>query len=135
MLYLFFRGIMIFLSVMGFVSMAATEDYKYIIFPICVFIWALYTFFNEEDKEYRRRHGTTSGMSWFDDDYGYYGDEGYYGRTPHTSYRSSYNNSSSYTPQRTCSNPAYKKIVKRCKKSVNITIEKLNKNKEENKNG
>ena len=133
MLYLCFRGVMIFLSVMGLVSMMVTEDYKYVIFPISALIWSLYTFFREEDEEYRRRHGIKS-TSWFSyDDYDYYGYDQSYGRDNYSSHNRS-SSYSSYTPSRTYSNPAYKKIVKRCKKSVNITIDKLN-NKTKKENG
>jgi hypothetical protein len=111
---------MIFLSVMGLLTMATSGEDKYIIFPIAMLIWALYTFFDEDDKEYVRRHETSHRKSyndWFGYD-GYYGDNSRY-----------YPNTATNKPKTiviTSSSEAYKKIVKRCRKSVNITIDKIN---------
>jgi hypothetical protein len=124
---------------MGFISMTSSGNDKYIIFPIAMFIWVIYTFFDEDDKEYKRRHGIKSN-SWFgwDDygEYGYYGADGNYynGRGYHSSHNAPTRNSKPVTPKIIgVSEPEYKRIVKRCRKSVNITIDKVNPKEEEKK--
>lgn len=120
MLYLSFRVIIFFTSFMGIITMIANEEYRYIFFPVITFFWVLYTFFEEEDKEHRRRNGeyyevnsyNRKHNSWYlpdDDDMMPYG--GYnnpYYRTPRTS---SINRSQEY-----------KNIVKRCKRTLKVSL-------------
>ena len=88
--------------------------------------FVLFSFFDEDDKEYMRRNHPNSSGSWLypeNDyyDYGYYESRQYHPKT----------NSRGKTI--VVPNPEYKKIVKRCRKSVNITIDSLT-NKEKKKN-
>ena len=139
MLYLCFRAIVIFLSIMAFISMTSTGNHEYIILPITMFIWVLYTFFDEDDKEYRRRHGIKPNKSWWGwddyDGYGYYGGNGgYYDGSRHyhsTTHHTPSTESTGSTRITGRNDPTYKKIVKRCRKSVNVTIDKINPKKEE----
>ena len=123
MTYLFFRAMMIFMSVMGFITMMTLDDYKYVLFPIAMFVWAIFSFFDEDDKEYMRRNNINpNSHSWFfpeHDDYEYYDS----GQRQYPSHTRTTRITKSKTPD-----PEYKKIVKRCRKSVKVTIDKINKN-------
>ena len=78
MTYLFFRTMMIFMSVMGFITMMTLDDYKYVLFPIAMFVWAIFSFFDEDDKEYMRRNNISPNRNWlFPDDEDYYNYEYY----------------------------------------------------------
>ena len=136
MLYLSFRVIIFFTSVMGLINMIASDEYTYVFFPVVMMFWSLYTFFDEEDSEYRRRNGDyyEIGSSYGNNrDRGWLGgfDDFDYEPTVYTRYDNPYYNrgrrSSVTTPYK---NPEYKKIVKRCKRGPKITIAK-----NENENG
>jgi hypothetical protein len=105
--------------------MWATEKFDYIFFPIVMFIWVLYTFFEENDKEYRRRNGDYYEIKddwWLYDtkanhrnnNYRLYDDDYTYGK---------YNVYKSYKVDNT---EQYKNVVKRCKRNFKITINKSN---------
>lgn len=127
---------MVCLSLMGFVTMLVEDNTKYILFPLSLAVFVLYTFFEDDDKEYRRRFGLDQKKgSWLfpeDNGYDYYGDGSYYdGRNHNSSYSSSRSNNRNKVTVTRYSDPVYKKIVKRCRKSVNITIDKINKEKKD----
>ena len=136
MLYLSFRVIIFFTSVMGLINMIASDEYAYVFFPVVMMFWSLYTFFDEEDSEHRRRNGDyyELGSSYRNNrDRGWLGgfDDFDYEPTVYTRYDNPYYNRgrrSSVTT--TYKNPEYKKIVKRCKRGPKITIAK-----NENENG
>lgn len=74
MLYSSFRILLMFPSFLAILNMIATEKYEYIFFPIVILIWAIYSFFDENDREYLRRNGIDADeISWFFPDYNDYG--------------------------------------------------------------
>lgn len=121
MLYLSFRFTLLMTSLMGIIHMLATEEFTYIFFPIVMFIWAIYTFFEEDDKEYRRRNGDYYHLgsdSWLDPDgsnahYSWYDNEYY-----------NYGGSRTYKPFKVDRTKEYKNVVKKCKRNFKITIDK-----------
>ena len=126
MSYLSFRVTLIFTSLMGIFVMIAKENYEFIFFPIVMFIWVFYTFFEEDDKEYRRRNGEYhtigSGVFDYDDDTWLYSGASYPERNRHntsTSYDNPY-----YTGIRssTKNNPVYKNVPKKYKRTLKITV-------------
>ena len=125
MTYLFFRAMMIFMSIMGFITMITLDDYKYVLFPIAMFVWAIFSFFDEDDKEYMRRNNINpNSHSWFFPE-----DEGYYNYEYYDSGQRQYhsNTHTTHVTKITTSDPEYKKIVKRCRKNFKVTIDKINK--------
>ena len=122
----------------------------YIFFPVAIIIWAVYTLFDENDREYLIRNGIDPDeISWFFPDYADYGAV----RDSHNSmnrtssdYRRSYQyrtNSSTYNggmsadaqysryaPQypfggyKGYSDPVYKVLKDKCKRNFKITISK-----------
>jgi len=74
MLYSSFRILLMFPSFLAILNMIATDKYEYIFFPIVILIWAIYSFFDENDREYLRRNGIDADeISWFFPDYNNYG--------------------------------------------------------------
>jgi hypothetical protein len=119
---------------MGLLTMISTEDYTYVFFPVVMALWVLYTFFDEDDREHRRRNGEyyelgsynkNRNNSWLSDDFDYYSD---YNHSIYTGYNNVYYKGRS---RESYKNPAYKDIVKRCKRGVKISLVK----KEEKENG
>ena len=125
MTYLFFRAMMIFMSVMGLITMMTLDDYKYVLFPIAMFVWSIFSFFDEDDKEYMRRNNINpNSHSWFFPE-----DEGYYNYEYYDSGQRQYhsNTRTTHVTRVTTPDPEYKKIVKRCRKNFKVTIDKINK--------
>ena len=74
MLYSSFRILLMFPSFLAILNMIATDKYEYIFFPIVILIWAIYSFFDEDDREYLRRNGIDADeISWFFPNYNDYG--------------------------------------------------------------
>lgn len=147
MLYSSFRILLMFPSFLAILNMIATEKYEYIFFPIVILIWAIYSFFDENDKEYLRRNGIDADeISWFFPDYNDYGavrdnhkplnqNSSSHTRTyparkttdnsryaPTTAY-SDYYDYDYYGYTSGYSNP-YKKLKDKCKRNFKITIAK-----------
>ena len=149
MLYTSFRATVMVAAILGLLHMITEGSFVYMFFPIAIIIWAVYTFFDENDREYLRRNGIDPDeISWFFPDYSDYGavrdNHSTMNRTS-GNYRKSYparTNSSSYngnmgadtqytryTPQNTYygySNPVYKALKDKCKRNFKITISKEN---------
>ena len=126
MTYLFFRAMMIFMSVMGFITMMTLDDYKYVLFPIAMFVWAIFSFFDEDDKEYMRRNNINpNSHSWFFPEDEEYCEYEYYD-SGNRQYPQSHHRTTHLT-RVNVPNPEYKKIVKRCRKNFKVTIDKINK--------
>ena len=132
-----------FPSFLAILNMIATDKYEYIFFPIVILIWAIYSFFDEDDREYLRRNGIDADeISWFFPDYNDYGavrdnhkqlnqNSSSHNRTypaiktidnsryaPTTAY-----NEYDYGYTSWYSNP-YKKLKDKCKRNFKITIAK-----------
>lgn len=150
MLYTSFRVAVMTTAFLGLLHMLAEGSFIYIFFPIAIIIWAIYSFFDENDREYLRRNGVDPDeVSWF---FPEYCDYGTHRTTYQTSgnYRKSYparNNYSHnnnvginedynrYAPQYPYSNPIYRKLKDKCKRNFKITIfkeEEIKKNDAEN---
>ena len=150
MLYSSFRILLMFPSSLAILNMIATDKYEYIFFPIVILIWVIYSFFDENDREYLRRNGIDPDeISWFFPDYNDYGAV----RGNHkplnqnsSSHTRTYpprktNDNSRYAPKTTYNdfydyysydyygytngytNP-YKKLKDKCKRNFKITIAK-----------
>lgn len=152
MLYTSFRATVMIAAILGLLHMITEGSFVYIFFPIAIIIWTVYTFFDENDREYLRRNGINlDEISWFFSDYSDYGavrdNHSTMNRTS-SDYRKSYparTNSPSYngnmgadtqytryTPQNTCykhrgySNPVYKVLKDKCKRNFKITVSQEN---------
>ena len=104
--------------------MIANDDYDYILFPVAIIIWMLYSFFDEDDKEHRRRNGDYYELNTHKKNRRYY--DPYYGYgydIYNTYYDNSYYNRSSMNNNSLYANQEYKKIVKRCKRTRKISID------------
>lgn len=144
MLYSSFRMLLMFPSFLAILNMIATDECEYIFFPIVILIWVIYSFFDEDDREYLRRNGIDADeISWFFPDYNDYGavrdnhkplnqnssshtrayptrktiDNSRYAPTTAYSGYNYYGYTSGY------SNP-YKKLKDKCKRNFKITIAK-----------
>jgi len=145
MLYSSFRVLLMFPSFLAILNMIATDKYEYIFFPIVILIWVIYSFFDEDDREYLRRNGIDADeISWFFPDYNDYGavrdnhkplkqnssshtrtyqpmktidNSRYAPKTTYGGYNDYYGYTSGY------SNP-YKKLKDKCKRNFKITIAK-----------
>jgi hypothetical protein len=149
MLYNSFRITITIAAILGLLHMIAECSFIYIFFPIAIVIWAVYSFFDENDREYLRRNGIDPDeISWFFPEYSDYGAV----RDSHSTmnktsgdYRRGYNNPSYhgsmsadeqyanywpknpyYTSYGTYSNPIYKKLKDKCKRNFKITIANKN---------
>jgi hypothetical protein len=101
---------------MGIISMVVEDNCTYIFFPVVCLLWVLYTFFREDDEEYKRRNGYYFNTTvpnkrdyWPLDDIP---DEHY------TYYNSNINKKKAEEEL------IYKNIAKRCKRTFKITIAK-----------
>lgn len=99
MLYSTFRIIIMFAACMGTLHMVMTSSFIYIFFPISIIIWGVFSFFDENDKEYIRRNECHQNSS--------------------PSLFSKYQPKSYYD-----SKQEYKNIAAKCKRSIKITLEK-----------
>ena len=141
MLYISFRILLMFPSFMAILNMIATHKYEYIFFPIVILIWVIYSFFDEDDREYLRRNGIDADeISWFFPDYNDYG-------AIRDNHKPLNQNSSSHTRTYPASkttddsryapttaynyygyisgyNNPYKKLKDKCKRNFKITIAK-----------
>ena len=144
MLYTSFRVTVMTSAILGLFHMIAAGSYIYILFPIAIIIWAVYTFFDENDREYLRRNGIDPDeISWFFPEYSDYGairdshssmnrTSSNYRRSYPARTNTGYNNGASinddysrYAPQypyRTYSNPVYKRLKDKCKRNFKITV-------------
>ena len=142
MLYTSFRATVMVAAILGLLHMIAEGSFIYIFFPIAIIIWAIYTFFDENDREYLRRNGIDPDeISWFFPDYEDYGavrdNHSPMNRTNGDNRRSTYNGGMSanaqysrYAPQypfggyKGYSDPVYKVLKDKCKRNFKITISK-----------
>lgn len=126
MLYLSFRITLMFTSAMGILVMVAKENYDYLFFPIVMLIWVFYTFFDEDDKEFRRRNGEYhtigGGIFDYDDETWMYTGDTYPQRNRHNTNTKYDNPYYIGTSSLTKNDPAYKKVPKRYKSTLKITV-------------
>lgn len=148
MLYTSFRATVMIAAILGLLHMITEGSFIYMFFPIVIIIWAIYSFFDENDREYLRRNGINPDeISWFFPEYSDYGavrdnhstmnrTSGDYRRSyPARTNNSSHNGSMSadaqyarYAPQvsyygyKGYSNPVYKALKNKCKRNFKITI-------------
>ena len=148
MLYTSFRATVMIAAILGLLHMIAEGSFIYMFFPIAIIIWAIYTFFDENDREYLRRNGIDPDeISWFFHDYEDYGAVRDKHSTMNRKSSSTYNGSMSanaqysrYAPQypfggyKGYSDPVYKVLKDKCKRNFKITIskEKVAENDKEN---
>lgn len=148
MLYTSFRATVMIAAIFGLLHMIAEGSFIYMFFPIAIIIWAIYTFFDENDREYLRRNGIDPDeISWFFPDYEDYGAVRDKHSTMNRKSSSTYNGSMSanaqysrYAPQypfggyKGYSDPVYKVLKDKCKRNFKITIskEKVTENDKEN---
>jgi len=149
MLYGSFRAAVLAAAILGLLHMIAEGSFIYIFFPIAIIIWAFYSFFDENDREYLRRNGIDPDeISWFFPEYSDYGAvrdkhstmnrtsgdyrRSYPARTNSSSYNGSISADVQYAPQgsyygyREYSNPVYKALKDKCKRNFKITVSKEN---------
>lgn len=142
MLYTSFRATVMIAAILGLLHMIAEGSFVYMFFPIAIIIWAVYTFFDENDREYLTRNGIDPDeISWFFPDYEDYGavrdNHSPMNRTSGDNRRSTYNGGMSanaqysrYAPQypfggyKGYSDPVYKVLKDKCKRNFKITISK-----------
>ena len=128
MLYLSFRVVIFFTSIIGLLMMIDKGEYTFIFFPIITLFWPLYTFFDAEDTEHKRRNGDfyEIGSSGFNRDSGWLGDIVDYELPMYSRYDNPYYNG--YRNHQDYKSEEYKKIVKRCKRTLKVSIAKDSKN-------
>lgn len=139
MLYNSFRGMMMLTAIIGIFHMIVYSSYVYIFFPIIILIWGLFSFFDENDKEFLRRHGIDPDeISWLSPEYTDYGYETKHHRRiapARNGYTPKQNNWSydkqTYTPyaQSYVTTPntygqEYKQILPKCKRNFKISVSK-----------
>lgn len=141
MLYTSFRATVMAAAILGLLHMITEGSFIYMFFPIAIIIWAVYTFFDENDREYLRRNGINpEAISWSFNDYSDYGAvrdnhstmnrtsgdyrKSYPARTNSSSYNRSMGANTQYTyyGYREYSNPVYKVLKDKCKRNFKITI-------------
>ena len=130
MLYTSFRATVMAAAILGLLHMITEGSFIYMFFPIAIIIWAVYTFFDENDREYLRRNGINpEAISWSFNDYSDYGavrnnhstmnrTSGDYRKTQYTRYVPQ----NTYYGYREYSNPVYKVLKDKCKRNFKITI-------------
>ena len=144
MLYTSFRATIIVAAILGILHMIAEGSFIYIFFPIAIIIWAAYSFFDEDDREYLRRNGIDpDSISWFFPEYADYGAVKDYhkpmnqtSRDKRKTYPARVNDYERYAPQTTYTtygvnyNQVYKVLRGKCKRNFKITIsnDKIEKN-------
>jgi hypothetical protein len=115
MLYATFRVMATFCGVMGLIIMISQSTFTFVILPIIIIIWGLFSFFEPNDKEYLRRNGI------IEDEYlSFFSDDGYYNNTQYDTYNPR-------TTQHTTSYiggkySQYNEISKKCKRNFKISI-------------
>lgn len=148
MLYTSFRATVMIAAILGLLHMITEGSFIYMFFPIVIIIWVIYTFFDENDREYLRRNGINPDeISWFFPEYSDYGAvrdnhstmnrtsgdyrRSYPARTNNSSHNGSMNADAQYAryaPQvsyygyKGYSNPVYKALKDKCKRNFKITI-------------
>ena len=136
MLYSSFRIFMTITAMMGIFHMIVSSQYVYIFFPIVIIIWAFFSLFDEDDREYLTRNGINPDeVSWFFPEYTNYEYDRHHRHTYQgsTNYNhNGYNNDqtvyttyaqSNVNTHYSYNNLEYKKIVAKCKRSVKITLD------------
>lgn len=94
-----------FCGAMGLICMISQNTFTFVILPIIIIIWGLFSFFEPNDKEYLRRNGT------IDDEYlSLFSDGGYY------------NNAKCPTSYIGGNRSQYNEISKKCKRNFKISI-------------
>ena len=140
MLYTSFRATVMIAAILGLLHMIAEGSFVYVFFPIAIIIWAVYTFFDENDREYLIRNGIDPDeISWFFPNYSDYGavrdnynttNRRTYPARTNNSHSGSYNANTQYSryapqgnyPYRTYYNPEYKGFGGKCKRNFKITV-------------
>ena len=123
MLYISFRILVMITSIMGLFHMLANFQFEYIFFPISILIWGIFSFFDEEDKEYLRRNGINPDeVSWFFPEYTEYGYDHQRSYQPNKAYTDTPVTYTTYAKKGRYNNQEYKNIIKKCKRSVKVTI-------------
>ena len=131
------------------INMIDNQEWHYIILPIGIFIWGIFKFFDENDREYLRRRGIDPDdydmffSDFYDDDT--YGLNNHHNHNNHVRYQPSsyprregntisWDGTRDYSTYQTQSiggrwqNPAYNGMVKKCKRNFKITVNKKNEN-------
>ena len=130
MLYSSFRAMVMCAAVMGLMHMIAEESYIYIFFPIAIIIWAVYSFFDEDDREYLRRNGIDPDeISWFFPEYSDYGVNAYNSssnNSNHVRYQPKNNTTyrNGYYERQDFNSLDYKGFKDKCKRNFKIEISK-----------
>ena len=108
MLYNTFRAFMMIAAFFGTIVMIEEKvAWEYVFFPFTMIIWGIYSFFIDNDKEYRRRN------NFYQDEYG-----GFYSN-PY--YQYSGRGNTLYSPPRL--NKDLKLVAKKCKRNFKVTID------------
>lgn len=118
MLYNSFKIIMLFTSVMGIFNMVNSSSYEYVFFPITIIVWAIFSFFDEDDKEFLRRRENYPYWTFQE-----HKENGYKATyqpiTQGTVYTPYAQNNAIYR----YNDPLYKKILPKCKQNVKISLD------------
>lgn len=124
MLYNSFRVAVMFASIMAIFHMFSEDNYGYILFPIIIIIWVVFSFFDEDDREYLRRNGINPDeIAWFFPEYSDYGavrdgsNNSSHTIHSHTSTRTNSNNIKTYF------NASYNGFKQKYKQSFKITLD------------
>ena len=145
MLYNSFRALMMITSIMGILNMIVHSSYEYIFFPLTIIIWGIFSFFDENDREYLRRNGIDPDeVSWFFFFYSSYGYEsrsnkeiknGHYRyaaparrESDHSAYQPQWGTYTPYAQSNVPSgykynDPTYKRLLPKVKRSFKITLD------------
>lgn len=112
MLYTTFRVMMLIASSLGMLHMVSKGCYIYILFPISIIFWVIYSFFKENDDNYLRVNGIDPNEV-----------SSFFPEQPNERYQRFYD-PSRYTPKNRVSIDEYKKLKNKCKRNFKITISK-----------
>ena len=151
MLYNNFVVCMMSLAFFAMIDMIVNEHWAYIILPIGILIWGIFKFFDDNDREYLTKMGIDPDEfnAFFPDYYGNYGynrhRETYKGNTNNGTVNGNvvtwgsptkpneinvtndiyggYNRGGFFPQVYPRKNPAYKGMVKKCKRNFKITVE------------
>ena len=115
MLYATFRVMATFCGVMGLIIMISQGTFTFVILPIIIIIWGLFSFFEPNDREYLRRNGI------IEDEYlSFFSDDGYYNNTQYGTYNPrSTQCTTSYIGGKYSQ---YNEISKKCKRNFKISV-------------
>lgn len=120
MLYNTFRFSLMGAAILGAFHMIANESYVYMFFPLAILFWVVYSFFEEDDKEYLRRNGYEWNDFWLFPDY--YEDGSTHTRT-YNEHQGLTQQNDSYKPKATA-NHTYAALKNKCKRNFKISIKK-----------